>query len=212
MIAKLLIASGKRAGRAISMKRDKLLIGRAEECDLRPLSEEVSRKHCAIIKKDDVLWAKDLRSRNGTFVNGLRISEPKQLADGDLVRVGSLELKVSVAVEPKLETEEDISRLLLGGDDPVGIHDTTRSIDASGDDSALVHSSSEPKGKDAAGTTMISSTEVVDKDDDSSAHGKAVEEILKSRTKPGNLPKSNKSDGSSREAASDALRKYFGNR
>ena len=40
MIAKLVIASGKRAGRAISMKRDKLLIGRAEECDLRPLSED----------------------------------------------------------------------------------------------------------------------------------------------------------------------------
>jgi len=164
MITKLLIASGKRAGRAISMKRDKLLIGRAEECDLRPLSEEVSRKHCAIIKKDDVLWAKDLRSRNGTFVNGLRLSEPKQLADGDLVRVGSLELKVSVAVEPKLETEEDISRLLLGGDDPAGIHDTTRSIDASGDDSALVHGSSEPKGKDAAEATMISSAGVVDED------------------------------------------------
>ena len=89
MIAKLVIASGKRAGRAISMKRDKLLIGRAEECDLRPLSEEVSRKHCAIIKRDEVLWAEDLRSRNGTFVNGLQLSEPKQLADGDLVRVGS---------------------------------------------------------------------------------------------------------------------------
>ena len=206
-----MIASGKRAGRAISMKRDKLLIGRAEECDLRPLSEEVSRKHCAIIKKDDVLWAKDLRSRNGTFVNGLRIGEPKQLADGDLVRVGSLELKVSVAVEPKLETEEDISRLLLGGDDPAGVHDTTRSIEATVDDSALVHDSGEPKGKDAAGATMISSVDVIDEDDDS-AHGKAVEEILKSRTKPGNLPKSNKPDGSSRDAAADALRKYFGNR
>ncbi len=206
-----MIASGKRAGRAISMKRDKLLIGRAEECDLRPLSEEVSRKHCAIIKKDDVLWAKDLRSRNGTFVNGLRIGEPKQLADGDLVRVGTLELKVSVTVEPKLETEEDISRLLLGGDDPAGVHDTTRSIDATVDDSALSHDSSEPKGKDAAGATMISSVDVIDKDDDS-AHGKAVEEILKSRTKPGNLPKSNKPDGSSRDAAADALRKYFGNR
>ena len=39
-----------------------------------------------------------------------------------------------------------------------------------------------------------------------------VEEILESRSKPGNLPKSNKSDGSSRDAAADALRKYFGNR
>ena len=212
MIAKLVIASGKRAGRAISMKRDKLLIGRAEECDLRPLSEEVSRKHCAIIQKDDVLWAKDLRSRNGTFVNGLRISEPKQLADGDLVRVGSLELKASIAVEPKLETEEDISRLLLGGDDPVGMNDTTRSIEASDIDSTIEHGISNASGKDAAEATLISSTGVVDEDDDSSAHGKAVEEILKSRSKPGNLPKSNKPDGSSRDAAADALRKYFGNR
>ena len=212
MIAKLVIASGKRAGRAISMKRDKLLIGRAEECDLRPLSEEVSRKHCAIIQKDDVLWAKDLRSRNGTFVNGLRISEPKQLADGDLVRVGSLELKVSIAVEPKLETEEDISRLLLGGDDPVGMNDTTRSIEASDIDSTIEHGTSNASGKDAPEATLISSAGVVDEDDDSSAHGKAVEEILKSRSKPGNLPKSNKPDGSSRDAAADALRKYFGNR
>ncbi len=212
MIAKLVIASGKRAGRAISMKRDKLLIGRAEECDLRPLSEEVSRKHCAIIQKDDVLWAKDLRSRNGTFVNGLRMSEPKQLADGDLVRVGSLELKVSIAVEPKLETEEDISRLLLGGDDPVGMNDTTRSIEASDIDSTIEHGISNASVKDAAEATLISSAGVVDEDDDSSAHGKAVEEILKSRSKPGNLPKSNKPDGSSRDAAADALRKYFGNR
>ena len=37
MISKLIIASGKRAGRAILMKRDKLLIGRAEECDLHGL-------------------------------------------------------------------------------------------------------------------------------------------------------------------------------
>jgi hypothetical protein len=59
---------------------------------------------------------------------------------------------------------------------------------------------------------MISSTEVVDEKDDSSVHGKAVEEILESRSKPGNLPKSNKPDGSSRDAAADALRKYFGNR
>jgi pSer/pThr/pTyr-binding forkhead associated (FHA) protein len=212
MIAKLVIASGKRAGRAISMKRDKLLIGRAEECDLRPLSEEVSRKHCAIIKREEVLWAEDLRSRNGTFVNGLQLSEPKKLADGDLVRVGSLELKIAIAAEPKLETEEDISRLLLGGDDPVGMHDTTRSLETTDDDSAVVHGASGQKGKDAAGTTMISSTEVVDEKDDSSVHGKAVEEILESRSKPGNLPKSNKPDGSCRDAAADALRKYFGNR
>jgi pSer/pThr/pTyr-binding forkhead associated (FHA) protein len=219
MNAKLIIASGKRAGRAISMKRDKLLIGRAEECDLRPLSEEVSRRHCAITKRDDALWAEDLRSRNGTFVNGLKISGPQQLADGDLVRVGSLELKVSVAVEPPLETEEDISRLLLGGDQPAGMHDTTRSLQAA-DDSAIVHGTAEPQGKDAAATTAISSESLerakdgtkADDDSDISSHGRAVEEILKSRSKPGQLPKDGKPGGTSRDAAADALRKYFGNR
>ncbi len=221
MNAKLIIASGKRAGRAISMKRDKLLIGRAEECDLRPLSEEVSRRHCAITKRDDALWAEDLRSRNGTFVNGLKISEPQQLADGDLVRVGSLELKVSVAVEPPLETEEDISRLLLGGDQPAGMHDTTRSLQAA-DDSAIVHGTAELQDKDAAATTAISSESLekakggdgtkAEDDSDISAHGRAVEEILKSRSKPGQLPKDAKLGGTSRDAAADALRKYFGNR
>jgi len=218
MIAKLIIASGKRAGRAISMKRDKLLIGRAEDCDLRPLSEEVSRRHCAITKKDDALWVEDLRSRNGTFVNGLKLTEPKQLADGDLVRVGSLELKVSAAPEPKFDTDEDISRLLLGGDQPAGMHDTTRSLRAADDDSAVVHGAVEPRGPDAAGGTTLSSKNLkpqADQEDDESdisKRGKALDEILKSRNKPGQLPKSDKADGSSRDAAADALRKYFGNR
>lgn len=218
MIAKLIIASGKRAGRAISMKRDKLLIGRAEDCDLRPLSEEVSRRHCAITKKDDALWVEDLRSRNGTFVNGLKLTEPKQLADGDLVRVGSLELKVSAAPEPKFDTDEDISRLLLGGDQPAGMHDTTRSLRAADDDSAVVHGAVEPRGPVAAGGTTLSSKNLepqADQEDDESdisKRGKALDEILKSRNKPGQLPKSDKADGSSRDAAADALRKYFGNR
>ena len=102
--------------------------------------------------------------------------------------------------------------MLLGGDDPVGMNDTTRSIEAYDIDSTIEHGISNASGKDAAEATLISSTGVVDEDDDSSAHGKAVEEILKSRSKPGNLPKSNKPDGSSRDAAADALRKYFGNR
>jgi predicted component of type VI protein secretion system len=219
MAAKLIIASGKRAGRAISMKRDKLLIGRAEECDLRPLSEEVSRKHCAIIRKGDDLWVQDLRSRNGTFVNGLKLTEPKRLADGDLVRVGSLELKVSAAPEPKFDTDEDISQLLLGGDPPAGMHDTTRSIRATDDDSSVVHGAAEPQSQDAAAETTMASKDdknalPADKDGDSdiSKRSKAVEEILKSRNTPGQLPKNSKLDGSSRDAAADALRKYFGNR
>jgi pSer/pThr/pTyr-binding forkhead associated (FHA) protein len=70
MITKLIVATGKSAGRAIAVKRDKLLIGRAEECDVRPLSEDVSRRHCAIHVGPEEVWVEDLGSRNGTFVNG----------------------------------------------------------------------------------------------------------------------------------------------
>ena len=87
MQTKLIVASGKSAGRAIAVKRNKLLIGRAEECDVRPLSEDVSRRHCAIHVGPLDAWAEDLGSRNGTFVNGVRITEKTKLADGDLVRV-----------------------------------------------------------------------------------------------------------------------------
>ena len=75
MIAKLIVASGKNAGRAISIKRNKLLIGRAEECDVRPLSEEVSRRHCAVHAGPEDVFVEDLGSRNGTFVNGVRITQ-----------------------------------------------------------------------------------------------------------------------------------------
>ena len=126
---------------------------------------------------------------------------------------------MSAAAEPKFDTDEDISRLLLGGDQPAGMHDTTRSMQAADDDSAVVHGAAEPQSQDAAGgTTVVSKDEKnapqSDKDDESdvSKRSKAVEEILKSRNTPGQLPKSGKIDGSSRDAAADALRKYFGNR
>jgi adenylate cyclase len=41
------------------------------------------------------VWIEDLGSRNGTFVNGARIEAKTKLADGDMIRVGSLEMRVS---------------------------------------------------------------------------------------------------------------------
>ena len=67
MIAKLIIASGKSAGRAISIKRNKLLIGRAEECDVRPLSEEVSRRHCAVYVGPGADWYGGFSGRRFAF-------------------------------------------------------------------------------------------------------------------------------------------------
>ena len=82
-----------------SIKRNKLLIGRAEECDVRPLSEEVSRRHCAVHAGVAEVWVEDLGSRNGTRVNGRRLTAPQALADGDVIDVDSV-IKTDVPPSP----------------------------------------------------------------------------------------------------------------
>lgn len=49
MEAILIVASGKNAGRKIAVRGPKFFIGRAEDCQLRPTSDLVSRHHCVIM-------------------------------------------------------------------------------------------------------------------------------------------------------------------
>jgi pSer/pThr/pTyr-binding forkhead associated (FHA) protein len=67
-----------------------LVFGRGLEADIRVEDEEVSRSHCAIWMEGDKFLIKDLRSRNGTFVNGKRITETT-LAPKDRVKIGHCE-------------------------------------------------------------------------------------------------------------------------
>jgi pSer/pThr/pTyr-binding forkhead associated (FHA) protein len=67
-------------------------IGRNETADLRIESNRVSREHAVITEPSrGVYCLRDLKSTNGTFVNGQRIQETR-LQDGDLVAVANFEL------------------------------------------------------------------------------------------------------------------------
>ena len=206
MVTKLIVASGKSAGRSIAIKRNKLLIGRAEECDVRPLSEEVSRRHCSVIVGPADVWAQDLGSRNGTFVNGQRIEAKTRLSDGDLIRVGSLELKVSCTPPAAKQegAEDDVSRWLMDDEAGTGTSDTTRTLPTPAPDSTdgsfiggMVTSASE-----SAGTAEAS--------DASQGSSSSLAELKALKYKPGTLPAAaaSKSD-SSRDAAAEALKKFF---
>lgn len=212
MVTKLIVASGKSAGRSISIKRNKLLIGRSEECDVRPLSEEVSRRHCAVHVGPAEVWVEDLGSRNGTFVNGTKITEKMRVKDGDIIRVGALELKVSCA-DPaaKAGTEDDVSRWLMADDKPAGMFDTTQAVgaaaSASTDDSSpgsFVSGIGNPLPTSGTGDTTQTSvgTSAID----------ALKAANKSANKavPGGLPTpAKKGADSSRDAAAEALKKFF---
>ncbi len=60
--------------------RDKALIGRNEKCDIRVISNEISREHCRLEIDDSELILVDLGSTNGTFVNGVRVESHQEIS------------------------------------------------------------------------------------------------------------------------------------
>lgn len=70
------------------------VVGRDEECNLKLLPDYISRRHAEIRTKDTGLFLRDLRSKNGTFINERRISEEVRLEHRDDIRFGSLKFQI----------------------------------------------------------------------------------------------------------------------
>ncbi|HZP48405.1 MAG TPA: FHA domain-containing protein [Vicinamibacterales bacterium] len=69
-------------------------VGRAPRADFIVDAALVSRLHCRLTASDEKVEVVDLKSTNGTFVNGKRVTRA-QLAKGDRLRVGRVELTIS---------------------------------------------------------------------------------------------------------------------
>ena len=96
MHVRIKILHGSNAGKEVKIPVPKCLIGRADDCHLRPQSDAISRRHCVIITTDSEVVVRDLNSRNGTFVNGERVAEESVLLTGDILRVGPLEFEMQI--------------------------------------------------------------------------------------------------------------------
>jgi pSer/pThr/pTyr-binding forkhead associated (FHA) protein len=72
-------------------------IGRAARADFVVDRALVSRLHCRLTAGNEKLEVQDLSSTNGTFVNGKRVDRA-QIASGDRLRVGRIELKIEKQV------------------------------------------------------------------------------------------------------------------
>lgn len=111
MEVKLIVIGGKNAGRVVPVSVERFLIGRAEECHLRPNSDLVSRNHCAISIRDGRVTLHDFGSRNGTLVNGQRVNGEAVLRAGDHLRVGPLEFEVAIEVNLAGQKKPKVSSL-----------------------------------------------------------------------------------------------------
>lgn len=96
MEARLVVLVGKHKGRVIQLPRTQFVIGRDKSCHLRPASPEVSKFHCALARSGPALFVRDLKSTNGTWVNGKRIKGTVRLKDGDVLQVGPLKFLVQI--------------------------------------------------------------------------------------------------------------------
>jgi pSer/pThr/pTyr-binding forkhead associated (FHA) protein len=133
MEVKLIVAKGKHAGKEVPVAKPKFVIGRAEDCHLRPFSELVSRHHCAIIADDGPVAVRDFGSKNGTFVNGDRVEGEKELKNGDRLVIGNLEFEVQVSVavggarKPKVESvQQAAARTVESGVDELDLDNWLR--------------------------------------------------------------------------------------
>ncbi|MBI4613952.1 MAG: protein kinase [Planctomycetes bacterium] len=91
----LAVVRGPLAGRSFALaEHDTFLIGRSKDAHLRLRDDSaISRHHCIIEFAPPRCQLRDLRSMNGTFVNGARV-EGARLGHGDEVRIGETTIRV----------------------------------------------------------------------------------------------------------------------
>ncbi|TNE91465.1 MAG: FHA domain-containing protein [Deltaproteobacteria bacterium] len=71
-----------------------LSIGRSDENNIVLTEDGVSRFHARLHNDNGALWLRDAGSRNGVFVNDLRVTDHHALRVGDVIRIAETEFTV----------------------------------------------------------------------------------------------------------------------
>jgi pSer/pThr/pTyr-binding forkhead associated (FHA) protein len=132
-ISLMVLSAGKAAGKALPINAAQFIIGRDPQCNLRPASAMISKRHCAVLVKSGQVVLRDFESTNGTFVNDEQIKGEVPLKDGDILRLGPLSFKVVIEGMPAPskptpppkprgaeQSDEDAAAALLSMDEATG--------------------------------------------------------------------------------------------
>jgi predicted component of type VI protein secretion system len=81
-------------GSDVALNSAQVTVGRGGQNDIAlPQDDYVSARHARFEPRQDGVWIQDLGSTNGTYLNGLRLEQPRRLSPGDVVRVGETDLR-----------------------------------------------------------------------------------------------------------------------
>jgi DNA-binding winged helix-turn-helix (wHTH) protein len=94
------------------LKEGENTVGRDPQCDVFLDTPGVSRRHASIRldSRAGVVVLRDLGSTNGTLVRGAPVAQSTALSDGDMITVGSVELKVRLRRSDSLPETQRIRR------------------------------------------------------------------------------------------------------
>lgn len=89
-MATLLLLKGSNPGQRFEVRGEHTVIGRHPECDIVVDAGAVSRQHARINQTQGEFFLEDLKSRNGTFLNGRQITEATRLSERDRIKICDL--------------------------------------------------------------------------------------------------------------------------
>jgi len=149
----VVVNAGKTEGQAIPIKLAQFIIGRDPQCNLRPASPVISKRHCAILVKNGKVFIRDFDSTNGTFVNDKQVKGEFALVHNDILKIGPLTFRVSIEatvppvdkptpLPPKAPAKsssqpDDVAAMLLSLDESEATASTAKPAAATEEDSSV---------------------------------------------------------------------------
>jgi HD-GYP domain-containing protein (c-di-GMP phosphodiesterase class II) len=107
--------------------QQRLRVGRLENCDIKLDNHRVSREHAEILYTSQGWVVRDLRSTNGTFLNGIRLGGGDEvLRKGDILLFGDLcvtvaEFPAQIGSTNQLDDKIEILKAVSPASDTIGI-------------------------------------------------------------------------------------------
>ena len=112
---KLVIEDDEGKRTVVPLTRDEYTIGRKEGNSIRLTERNVSRDHAKVsrrageTKEKPIFTLGDLTSYNGVYVNGLRVADKQDLANGDLIQIGDYRIVLQDEAADATDAEEAVS-------------------------------------------------------------------------------------------------------
>jgi pSer/pThr/pTyr-binding forkhead associated (FHA) protein len=123
MKVSLVVARGSGGAKVIPIPKFPFVIGRSPDCQLRPASIMVSNRHCAVEVRDGKVFLTDLKSTNGTYVNGGRLLGECELHPADKFQIGPLSFEVRIEAPAAVDQRTPLPppRVQAGAEDDEAI-------------------------------------------------------------------------------------------